>query len=110
MSTLKALTPGDAFFLLIESDKTPSQIGMLARMKLPEGAGKNYLRDLVENFRQHQPKSAPFNLKLAKRKLTRPGFHWEQVDNVDIDYHLRHSALPQPGGEHGGPARPSGGQ
>ncbi len=99
MSTLKALTPGDAFFLLIESDKTPSQIGMLARMKLPEGADKNYLRDLVENFRQYQPKSAPFNLKLAKRKLTRPGFHWEQVDNIDIDYHLRHSALPKPGGE-----------
>ena len=99
MAKNKALSPGDSFFLLIESDNTPSQIGVLARMKLPEGADKRFILDMVENFRKYQPTAAPFNLKLAERSATKPMYAWETVKSVDIDYHLRHSALPQPGGE-----------
>ena len=40
-----------------------------------------------------------YTLKLAERSLTNPMYAWETVESVDIDYHLRHSALPQPGGE-----------
>ncbi len=99
MSNKKTLTPGDAFFLLIESDKTPSQIGVLVRMKLPKGKDKTFIVELIEGFRKYQPTDEPYNLKLAKRSPTSPMYSWEKVDNVDIDYHLRHSALPQPGGE-----------
>ena len=99
MSKNKILSPGDAFFLLIESDKTPSQIGVLARMKLPKGAKKSFILDLVEGFRRYQPSASPYNLKLAERTATSPMYAWEKVDRVDINYHLRHSALPQPGGE-----------
>jgi len=95
----KTLAPADAFFLLIESDKTPSQIGVLARMKLPEGSDKSFILNLVEGFRKYQPTASPYNLKLAPRSATSPMYAWEQVDRVDINYHLRHSALPQPGGE-----------
>ncbi len=95
----KPLSPGDSFFLLIESENTPSQIGVLARMKLPKGKDKRFIRELVEGFRKHQPTRPPFNLKLAERSATSPMYAWETVKNVDIDYHLRHSALPQPGGE-----------
>lgn len=99
MAKNKPLTPADAFFLLVESANTPSQIGVLARMKLPKGADKRFILDLVEGFRTYQPTLAPFNLKLAERSLSNPMFAWETVKSVDIDYHLRHSALPQPGGE-----------
>lgn len=99
MSSKKALTPGDAFFLLIESDKTPSQIGVLVRMKLPKGKDKTFIVEMIEGFRKFQPTAEPYNLKLAKRSVISPLYMWEKVDNVDIDYHLRHSALPQPGGE-----------
>jgi diacylglycerol O-acyltransferase len=99
MAKNKALSPADSFFLLIESDNTPSQIGVLARMKLPEGADKSFILDMVESFRKYQPTEAPFNLKLAERSVTNPMYAWESVKSVDIDYHLRHSALPQPGGE-----------
>lgn len=95
----KPLSPADSFFLLIESDNTPSQIGVLARMKLPKGKDKRFILDLVEGFRKHQPTVAPFNLKLAERTAKSPMYAWEEVDSIDIDYHLRHSALPQPGGE-----------
>ena len=99
MAKNKALSPADSFFLLIESDNTPSQIGVLARMKLPKGADKSFIKDMVEGFRKYQPTEAPFNLKLAERSVTSPMYAWESVENIDIDYHLRHSALPQPGGE-----------
>ena len=99
MAKKKALSPADTFFLLIESDNTPSQIGVLARMKLPKGADKNFILNMVEGFRKHQPTAAPFNLKLAERSATSPLYAWETVKHIDIDYHLRHSALPQPGGE-----------
>lgn len=99
MAKSKTLSPADSFFLLIESDNTPSQIGVLARMKLPKGKDKRFIRDMVDTFRKYQPTESPFNLKLAERSVTNPMYAWEKVDNVDIDYHLRHSALPQPGGE-----------
>jgi WS/DGAT/MGAT family acyltransferase len=99
MTKNKTLPPADAFFLLIESDETPSQIGVLARMKLPKDADKCFILNLVEGFRKYQPSASPFNLKLAERTVTNPMHAWEKVDSVDINYHLRHSALPQPGGE-----------
>ena len=99
MSDRKALAPGDAFFLLIESDNTPSSVGILARMKLPKGKDKTFILEMIEGFRKYQPSEEPYNLKLAKRSAFSPLYSWEKVDNVDIDYHLRHSALPQPGGE-----------
>jgi len=99
MTKNKMLAPADAFFLLIESENTPSQIGILARMKLPKGADKSFILNLVEGFRKYQPTASPYNLKLAERSVSNPMYSWEQVDRVDINYHLRHSALPQPGGE-----------
>lgn len=99
MADKKPLALGDSFFLLIESDKTPSQIGVLARMKLPKGKDKTFIVEMIEEFRKHQPSAEPYNLKLAKRPLGSPVYKWEKVDNIDIDYHLRHSALAQPGGE-----------
>lgn len=68
-------------------------------MKLPKGKDKTFILDMVEGFRKHQPTLTPFNLKLAERTATSPMYTWEKVSNIDIDYHLRHSALPQPGGE-----------
>ena len=62
MAKNKALSPADSFFLLIESDNTPSQIGVLARMKLPKGKDKSFILDMVEGFRKYQPTEAPFNL------------------------------------------------
>jgi diacylglycerol O-acyltransferase / wax synthase len=99
MAQNKPLSPGDSFFLLIESQNTPSQIGVLARMKLPEGEDKSFILRMVEGFRKYQPTVPPFNLKLADRSATNPMYSWETVKSIDIDYHLRHSALPQPGGE-----------
>lgn len=95
----KPLAPGDAFFLMVESDETPNHVGILSRFSLPKGKDKTFILDMVRGFREHQPKDEPFNLVLADRKITAPLPAWEKSAHVDIDYHLRHSALPQPGTE-----------
>jgi WS/DGAT/MGAT family acyltransferase len=90
---------GDAFFLLTESANTPNQVGVLVRLELPKGAKKSFVADLVQSFRRYPVTEAPFNLRLAKGCLSAVAPAWEEADNVDLDYHLRHSALPYPGSE-----------
>ncbi|MFT4571668.1 MAG: diacylglycerol O-acyltransferase [Hyphomicrobiaceae bacterium] len=93
------LSLGDSFFLLTESANTPNQVGVLVRLKLPAKAGKTFVADLVQSFRQFPVKDAPFNLRLEKGFLSGISPAWETAPQVDLDYHLRHSALPYPGGE-----------
>jgi len=95
----ETLSLGDAFFLLTESANTPNQVGVLVRLKLPEGAGKSFVADLVQRLRQYPAEQAPFNLRLAKGYLSAVAPAWETAENVDLNYHLRHSALPYPGTE-----------
>jgi WS/DGAT/MGAT family acyltransferase len=93
------LNPGDSFFLVTESDNTPNQVGVLVRIKLPKGAPKSYVADMVKHFQQFPVEESPFNKKLAPNSIGDPLPSWEIEKDVDLDYHLRHSALPYPGGE-----------
>jgi WS/DGAT/MGAT family acyltransferase len=95
----ETLSLGDAFFLLTESANTPNQVGVLVRLKLPAGSGKSFVADLVQSFREYPVSEAPFNQRLAKGYFSAVVPAWETVENVDLDYHLRHSALPYPGTE-----------
>ena len=43
---------------------------------------------------------SPYNLKLSDPlNLTSPTQSWVVDKNIDLEYHVRHSALPSPGGE-----------
>jgi diacylglycerol O-acyltransferase len=95
----ESLSLGDAFFLLTESANTPNQVGVLVRLKLPHGAGPSFVADLVESLRQYPVLEPPFNRRLAKSYFSDIAPAWETADHVDLDYHLRHSALPYPGSE-----------
>jgi diacylglycerol O-acyltransferase / wax synthase len=95
---LRHLSAIDASFLKLESPRTPMHVGGLLTFRLPEGAPPDYLRDLFDFMRSQPIITAPFCERLARRSgRLRPA--WEPVVNIDIDYHLRHSALPYPGGE-----------
>jgi diacylglycerol O-acyltransferase len=95
---MKYLSPVDAAFVRMESKRTPMHVGGLLTFRLPEHAPRDFLRDLLEQMR-HQPfMPAPFSCKLVKSGLRRLAPAWEETE-LDIDYHIRHSALPYPGGE-----------
>lgn len=93
------LSPVDAAFISLESPRTPMNIGALMTFKLPPKAPRDYLRQLFEDLRSQPVIAAPFNYRLVEKRLKRFAPAWEVVDELDIDYHLRHSALPWPGGE-----------
>jgi len=91
------LDPTAAGFLLAENRRMPMHVGGLQLFEKPEGAGRNYVRDLYAQFRESDD-IAPLFLKHPYRSV-RTGGQWVWVDDdqFDIEYHVRHSALPKPG-------------
>ncbi|RDH79816.1 wax ester/triacylglycerol synthase family O-acyltransferase [Mycolicibacterium moriokaense] len=94
---MELISPTDSMFLIGESREHPMHVAGLQLFEPPEGSGPDFIRDLhasiVENddfqptFRKHPGRLLGGIANLA----------WAFDDEVDIDYHLRRSGLPQPG-------------
>jgi diacylglycerol O-acyltransferase / wax synthase len=93
------LNPLDAAWLFTETRATPNHVGGLLQFKLPEGAGQDFMRQLMLDFRGHRTFSAPWNRKLKMPFNKNPAHTWIEADDIDMEYHVRHAALPWPGGE-----------
>lgn len=91
----------DRFFLFQETIDKPQHVGAIATFRLPVDAAPNYVQELVREFRAQRHFEPPFNHRLRSRLLRRvtPAYVQLGDDEIDLDYHFRHSALPQPGGE-----------
>ena len=89
----------DATFLAIETTEAPMHVGCLQIFQIPPGAPDTFVRDVVDEFRRLGPLTAPFGLKLAGGPLARLVPALVPAQNVDREYHIRHMALPAPGGE-----------
>jgi WS/DGAT/MGAT family acyltransferase len=99
MSEFKPLNLLDLSFVLMETRQTPMHVAGLQTFVPPPDAPRDFARQLFEYLRSFPVTAAPFTYRL--RNLG-PGSllpAFEVVDKVDLDYHLRHSALPYPGGE-----------
>ncbi len=95
---MKKLNPTDLGFLLFESRQTPMHVAGLHIYSLPPRAPEDFLQQLIQDFRHVDEFQAPFNrvLRYPRLKAGIPG--WVEDNQFDLDYHLRHSALPRPGG------------
>jgi diacylglycerol O-acyltransferase len=93
----KILKINDSAWLFAESRRTPMHVGVLATFSMPDDADDCYLEDLVNRWRTVRTFKPPFNYLLQRPGLPR----WKELDDdaIDVDYHLRHSAVPSPGGE-----------
>jgi diacylglycerol O-acyltransferase len=98
MTTIR-LNPLDASWLYTESRETPMHVGALMPFKLPADAPPEFLRDLMSELRKERRFEAPWNRRLKSSILKSPVHHWVEDDEIDIEAHLRHTALPWPGGE-----------
>jgi diacylglycerol O-acyltransferase len=96
---MKRLTPMDAAWLYVDSNDTPMHVGSLTIFSLPKSASGDFLQKLFTHMREARTFAAPFNLKLRSPKLKSVLPGWVEDRRIDLDYHLRHSALPKPGGE-----------
>ncbi len=89
----------DAAWLYVESRDTPMHVASLMIFSKPPGAPADFLRDLTLKAKDTKAFAPPWNLRLAEGVLSGVLPAWETDDNLDLDYHIRHSALPLPGGE-----------
>jgi diacylglycerol O-acyltransferase len=99
-STLFSGTPIDptsAGFLLAENRSQPMHVGGLQLFDLPEDAGPGYVREMYEKMRDVD-EIAPLFLKHPYRSVRTGGqLVWRPDEQFDIEHHVRHSALPEPG-------------
>ncbi|SHG63434.1 acyltransferase, WS/DGAT/MGAT [Hydrocarboniphaga daqingensis] len=99
----RKMNPLDASWLFVDSQRTPMHVGALAIFSLPDDVSPDFIKNLFLHLRSPAGFVPPFNLRLKQPRLklisSRLMPSWEEDPNIDLDYHLRHSALPQPGGE-----------
>lgn len=96
---MRRLKPLDAAWLYVESRDTPMHVAGLQIFSPPKNAKASFLRDMVDRFKADSSFVPPWNLRLADYPLGALAPAWEIDRQVDLDYHVRHSALPAPGGE-----------
>lgn len=89
----------DKFLVRVESRETPMQTASLNVFKIPDGAPPDYVRQLFATLSSYPVIAAPFSYRLGKKGRTPV---WEILDEreIDIGYHVRRAALPQPGDDH----------
>ena len=93
------LNPLDAAWLYVDTHDTPMQVANLQIFSPPPGAPDDYVGRIVAELKAPRAVVPPFNKKLIGGWLSSLVYAWTETDDIDLDYHVRHSALPRPGGE-----------
>jgi len=96
---VKRLTPSDAMFLYGESRETMMHVGGLLPFSPPPDASPDHLRHLMDEIRDGAPVFAPWTMRLRTPDLLKNPLQAWVEDDVDLEYHVRRSALPSPGDE-----------
>lgn len=90
----------DAVWLALESRDTPMHIGGLYEFTLPDDAAGDFLSQEFRRMRETRRIPSPWNLELVHPPLAGSRIPvMRESRDVDLDYHIRHSALPRPGGQ-----------
>jgi diacylglycerol O-acyltransferase len=89
----------DASFLYLETPETPMHVAGLTYFQLPEGFEGSFYGHFRRFFESRLHTIPIFSKRLAPSlyDLDHPG--WVDADDLDLDYHLRETALPAPGTE-----------
>jgi len=96
---MELMSPLDSVFLSIESREHPMHVGGLQLFQPPEGAGPEFARELRDALVANRDFQPTFRKHPAWTFGGIPNVAWtyDDPDDVDIDYHVRRSALPTPG-------------
>ena len=89
----------DASWLYVESRETPMHVGCMAIFSPMPDSFQGGIKGVVEQLKTNKICTPPFNYRPANPRMLMLIPKWVTEDNVDMDYHVRHSALPAPGGE-----------
>ena len=86
----------DTIFLELESREAPMHVGGLQLFEPPPGAGPELLAEVYARMLA----TTDLDDRLTRRCYRSAGgvgpWMWERDDQVDLEHHVRHSALPHP--------------
>jgi len=88
------LSPIDWAFLQAESPSNLAHVAGLWVFQLPKGYRKNFWQEFMRGLDDPQSVTPPFNYKVSKG-IELPS--WVDDPDLDLDNHVRFSALPKPG-------------
>ena len=95
---MQQLTEMDYSFVQMESNRTPMHISPVMfydQSKLKRG--KVRFKEILTVFERNLHKSAVFRRKLAGGAAGLDTPYWIEDDHFDLEFHVRHIALPKPG-------------
>ncbi len=95
---MEQLTGLDASFLYLDQKKAPMHIGSLCIYD-PSTAPNGFVRfkDILKFIEERLPMAKTFRQKLARVPLGVDHPYWVEDDDFDLEFHVRHIALPEPG-------------
>ncbi len=95
---MEQLSGQDASFLYFETPAAPMHIGSVAlydQSSAPDGRVR--FRDLVDNVRKRLHLAKCFRRRVVEVPLQLDHPYWLEDRHFDLEYHVRHIALPPPG-------------
>lgn len=95
---MKQLSGQDASFVYLETPTTPMHIGSVGIYD-PSTAPGGFVRfkDILRHVESRLDGARSFRQKLVRVPFDLDHPYWVEDANFDIEYHIRHLALPQPG-------------
>ncbi|HET6817287.1 MAG TPA: wax ester/triacylglycerol synthase family O-acyltransferase [Mycobacteriales bacterium] len=91
------MPPQDSMFLIPESREQPMHVGSLQLFELPEGADRSLIRETYEELLGTTDIAPLFRRRPHRSWSTAGQWAWVDDDDVDLEHHVRHSGLPEPG-------------
>ena len=91
------IDPTSVAFLVAENRTMPMHVAALQIFRKPPGAGEDYVRSVYEQMIA-VTEIEPLFLRRPHRSARTAGqWTWVPDEHFDIEYHVRHNALPRPG-------------
>lgn len=94
---LQQLTNQDAMFLYGETEDTPAHVGGVSLVDLPEGYRGSFFEAYKAAIASRIALVPLLHTKIARVPLDLDRPFWVEDDHIDLDYHVRHLAVPSPG-------------
>lgn len=95
---MQQLSGMDSSFLYLETGNTPMHIGSLAIYDQSTApGGRVTFKDILQFFNERLHKARAFRQRLVRVPLSLDYPYWIEDPDFDLEFHVRHIALPEPG-------------
>lgn len=94
---MELISPTDSLFLLAESREHPMHVGGLQLFEPPTDAEPDFIRGLYQSMLANDDVQPTFLKRPAELFGGIANVAWSFDRDIDLEYHLRRSALPSPG-------------